>query len=67
MSSAETGLIRERPRDESAAPSTTPRRSVGGDLREILTHDLWGHRELALQLTLRDVRIRYKQAVMGFA
>jgi ABC-type polysaccharide/polyol phosphate export permease len=28
---------------------------------------LWSYRELLVQLTLRDVRIRYKQAVMGFA
>jgi lipopolysaccharide transport system permease protein len=28
--------------------------------------DIWEFRELLFQLTLRDVRIRYKQAVMGF-
>lgn len=28
---------------------------------------LWSYRDLLFQLTLRDVRIRYKQAVMGFA
>ena len=32
---------------------------------EIVT-GLWHHRELLYQLTLRDIRIRYKQAVMGF-
>jgi lipopolysaccharide transport system permease protein len=36
------------------------------DLREIV-HDLWHSRELLFQLTLRDIRVRYKQAVMGFA
>ncbi len=29
--------------------------------------ELWKYRELLYELTLRDVRIRYKQAVMGFA
>jgi len=33
--------------------------------REI-AHELWAHRELLVQLTLRDIRLRYKQAVMGF-
>lgn len=42
------------------------RRTLVGDLGEIL-RELWQYRELTLQLTARDVRIRYKQAVMGFA
>ncbi len=37
------------------------------DLREIAVDELWAYRELAYQFTLRDIRIRYKQAVMGFA
>jgi ABC-type polysaccharide/polyol phosphate export permease len=36
------------------------------DLREIVT-DFWVYRDLLVQLTLRDVKIRYKQSVMGFA
>jgi ABC-type polysaccharide/polyol phosphate export permease len=36
------------------------------DFREIVL-DTWHYRDLLLQMTLRDVRIRYKQAVMGFA
>ncbi len=43
--------------------------AVGGmiaDLRESAS-DLWHYRALLYQLTLRDVRIRYKQAVIGFA
>ncbi|HXE56439.1 MAG TPA: ABC transporter permease [Gemmatimonadales bacterium] len=35
-------------------------------LREV-ARDLWDYRELLYQLTLRDIRIRYKQAIMGFA
>ncbi len=31
-----------------------------------IASDMWEYRELLYQLTLRDVRIRYKQAVMGF-
>jgi ABC-type polysaccharide/polyol phosphate export permease len=41
------------------------RRTAITDLREIVS-DLWHGRELLQQLTLRDIRIRYKQAVMGF-
>ena len=45
-----------------------PRRhSLWGDLRQIAVDELWKYRELLYELTLRDVRIRYKQAVMGFA
>jgi ABC-type polysaccharide/polyol phosphate export permease len=38
------------------------RPSVGESIREVLAH-----RDLLVQLATRDVRIRYKQAVMGFA
>ena len=40
------------------------RPSVLSDLREIVG-DLWRSRELLQQLTLRDLKVRYKQAVMG--
>lgn len=36
------------------------------DLREVV-HDINHSRGLIYQLTLRDIRVRYKQAVMGFA
>jgi ABC-type polysaccharide/polyol phosphate export permease len=36
--------------------------ALGSEMREI-----WERRDLLLQLAARDVRIRYKQAVMGFA
>jgi lipopolysaccharide transport system permease protein len=42
------------------------RGSIGGDLVEIAA-ELYHHRDLLYQLTRRDIRIRYKQAVMGFA
>ncbi|HEY7877713.1 MAG TPA: ABC transporter permease [Gemmatimonadaceae bacterium] len=44
-----------------------PRRSVFGDLRVIAVDELWRYRDLLYELMLRDIRIRYKQAVMGFA
>ena len=49
---------------EASAPDAE--RSIAGELAE-LAREVWGARELLAQLTLRDVRIRYTQAVMGFA
>jgi len=42
------------------------RHSIPGDLREFVA-DVGSHRELLFQLTARDIKLRYKQAVMGFA
>jgi ABC-type polysaccharide/polyol phosphate export permease len=36
------------------------------NIREAIV-DVWEHRELLQQLTLRDIKLRYKQAVMGLA
>ncbi len=44
-------------------PPSRPRRTAIAEIAD----DLWQYRELLFQLTLRDIRIRYKQAVMGFA
>ena len=41
------------------------RPSLMARMEEIVSA-IWHHRELLYQLTLRDIRIRYKQAVMGF-
>lgn len=51
-----------------AAPPTEyrDRHTILGDIRESVV-DLLAHRELLVQLTLRDIKLRYKQAVMGFA
>ena len=49
--------------------TTTAEPARGGmfsELREIV-NDLWEYRDLLLQLTRRDLKVRYKQAVMGFA
>lgn len=46
-------------------PGRWERYSLRSDLVQIL-RDFRDYRELLYQLTLRDIRIRYKQAVMGF-
>lgn len=48
-------------------PDPAPRRSIHHDLRVIAVDELWRYRDLLYELMLRDIRIRYKQAVMGFA
>jgi len=50
---------------ESSLPAPV-RHSVVADLRQIAT-ELWQFRELLTQLAKRDIKIRYKQAIMGFA
>lgn len=57
----------QEPTRSPALPPETPARAAGSvvaDLREIAT-DLVRFRELLFELTLRDIRIRYKQAAMG--
>jgi len=49
----------------AAPPAVAPPEGVNG-LREI-GRELVEHRDLLLQLTRRDLKLRYKQAVMGFA
>lgn len=49
---------------DTVAP--TPQRSAIADLRDIVA-DFRRSRDLLVQLTLRDIRIRYKQAILGFA
>ncbi len=55
-----------RPPPEPGANGAHGAHGLFGTLREIVT-DAWHYRQLTYQLALRDVRIRYKQAVMGFA
>jgi lipopolysaccharide transport system permease protein len=40
--------------------------SIRRDLREIFVDEFWAYRGLAYELTRRDIRVRYKQTVMGF-
>jgi ABC-type polysaccharide/polyol phosphate export permease len=58
----------EGTRSQAAAapdPVAEPRLSVAQQLADV-ARQLWSARELLAQITLRDVRIRYTQAVMGF-
>lgn len=50
----------------SADPVPAKRHSFLRDLADV-GRDLWQFRELLTQLAKRDIKIRYKQAVMGFA
>lgn len=56
--------MRATPSDLENIPDE--RHTILGDLREIVT-ELRQSRDLVKQLTLRDIRIRYKQAAFGFA
>ncbi|MGH7583414.1 MAG: ABC transporter permease [Gemmatimonadales bacterium] len=51
---------------EASAEATPPGPAVRDGLPTILG-DIWTSRELLDQLVRRDVRLRYRQAVMGFA
>jgi ABC-type polysaccharide/polyol phosphate export permease len=42
-------------------------RSIRRDLREIFVDELWAYRGLAYELMRRDIRVRYKQTILGFA
>jgi ABC-type polysaccharide/polyol phosphate export permease len=53
------------PDDDSWLPDPEERRSFARDLRESLT-DLWAYRGLTMEFVRRDLRVRYKQTVMGF-
>ncbi len=67
-----TTLSPSRPIESTTAPTIAPRPvkpAPAGEpngLAEIFL-DFWRYRELLVQLTKRDIRIRYKQAAMGFA
>jgi homopolymeric O-antigen transport system permease protein len=49
----------------TAAPPSAPPTRLWSSLAEAV-REIWQSRELLYQLMLRDIRIRYKQAVMGF-
>jgi len=55
------------PRTGAAAPEDVagPRESLGQTLREMV-RELGQCRDLLWQMTLRDLRVRYKQALIGF-
>lgn len=53
--------------DDSWLPPAHQRRSLLRDYRDIFKRELWAYHGLLLELIRRDIRVRYKQAVMGFA
>jgi lipopolysaccharide transport system permease protein len=65
MAPEAAGAASFTPKRALAAASSGSRGSFATQFAEIVA-DIWHYRELLYQLTLRDVRIRYKQAVMGF-
>ena len=60
-----TARASESPDDDWLLPERKP--SIVADLREIIFEEFWPYRGLAYELTRRDIRVRYKQTVMGFA
>ncbi len=52
--------------DNSAESYSEDRETIFSSIREIVL-EIIQYRELLFQMTVRDIRIRYKQAVMGFA
>src|SRR5947209_7138626 len=62
--------LRDDPRAASEARPTEPRREIWFRRRVSLIsalRELWTFRELTLTLAERDLRVRYKQAVLGVA
>jgi ABC-type polysaccharide/polyol phosphate export permease len=57
--------IRSRP-TTVVRRSTTVQRSFVGEIAATV-REIWEHRDLVRQLALRDLQVRYAQAVMGFA
>ncbi len=64
VSTAEATMRQDPAEREELPPERKP--SVLDTYREVWT-DLWVYRDLLHQLVRRDIRIRYKQAAMGFA
>jgi lipopolysaccharide transport system permease protein len=51
----------------SAAPSTIRLRPTRGLSRVFVPGELWRFRELALQIAARDIKVRYRQSLLGGA
>jgi len=52
--------------DHEWLPPAEEQRSLASDLRFIFRKELWPYRGLLFELMRRDIRVRYKQAIMGF-
>jgi lipopolysaccharide transport system permease protein len=66
IESRDSRPTRDSRSEQASRAGLAGNRSLKTALIEILS-DSWHYRELLYQFTLRDIRIRYKQAVMGFA
>ena len=53
--------------DDTWLSSSDQDRSIRHNLRVIIYDELWHYRGLMYELTRRDIRVRYKQTVLGFA
>ena len=53
--------------DDTWLSSSDQDRSIRRNLRVIIYDELWHYRGLLYELTRRDIRVRYKQTVLGFA
>ena len=55
------------PAEQYVASSERPVRNLRRNSLPFIVRELWGARELVMQFVLRDIRIRYAQALFGFA
>lgn len=53
--------------EPSTAPETIRLQPSKGFSRVLSPHELWRYRDLALQIAMRDITIRYRQTVLGGA
>lgn len=52
---------------ESSAPTTLRLQATSGFSRVLSPHELWRYRDLAFQIAVRDVTVRYRQTALGAA
>jgi lipopolysaccharide transport system permease protein len=60
-------IVTELGREDGRAGEWVENRPSSGWLPRLDVRDLWAHRELALVLALKDLRVRYKQTFFGIA
>jgi lipopolysaccharide transport system permease protein len=53
--------------DAPPAPETIRLQATKGFSRVLAPHELWRYRELAAQIALRDITVRYRQTLLGGA
>jgi lipopolysaccharide transport system permease protein len=55
------------PVEPAAAPETIRLQPTSGFSRVLSPHELWRYRDLALQIAVRDITVRYRQTILGAA